>query len=458
MEGKILAIEDDAEMRFFLREALRKRGYEVELAESAEQGLERLGRSSYDLVLIDLKLPGMDGIEAIERIKALDSHAVIILMTAFSSRQTALEAIRRGAYDYFVKPLKLDEMEVVIKRALEKQRLMREVEELRRQLGDRYDLGRLIGKSRAMREVFELLRKVTEMDSTVLITGESGTGKELIAEALHYNSRRRSKPLVKLNCAAIPDDLLESELFGYEKGAFTGAVARKPGKFETAHGGTILLDEIADMPLNTQAKILRVIQEREFERLGSNEKVRVDVRIIASTNRDLAEAVREGKFREDLYFRLNVVPINIPPLRKRKEDIPLLVDYFLEEMRARLSRKISGVSREAMQALVAYDWPGNVRELRNYIERASILAEGETIELEHLPPQLVRSAGADEKGGTLDAMLDRVEREAIIEALERAGGVQALAAKLLGITERSMWHRVKKHGIDVEKFKRGKAQ
>jgi two-component system, NtrC family, response regulator AtoC len=462
--AQLLVIDDDEQMQFFLKEALQRQGYAVVVEGSAEQGLEALRQDRFDLVVLDNRLPGMSGLAAVEEILRIDPLIPIVMVTALGTSETALEAVRRGAFDYFTKPFRLEELETVIRRALEKRRLLREIERLRGELAASPGRGRMVGAGRAMAEVLHLVTRAAPTDSTVLILGESGTGKELVAEAIHDQSVRRLRPFVKLNCAAIPETLLESELFGYEKGAFTGAQARKPGKFELADGGTLLLDEIGDMTLETQAKILRVLQEREVERVGGTTPIRVDVRILASTNKDLLKRVREGRFRDDLYFRLNVISIHVPPLRERRDEIPALVEAFLCEANSRLGRNIRRLSPDAMAALMAYDWPGNIRELRNAVERAAVVAEGEVLTLASLPPP-IRPSGIGLAAGvanqqweapgsvSLDDKMTQLERAFVIEALSRTGGVQAAAARLLGITERSMWHLVKKHQIEVEKIK-----
>jgi two-component system response regulator AtoC len=460
----ILVIDDDEQMQFFLKEALQRQGYGLTVRKSAEEGLAALRSDQADLVLLDVRLPGMDGLQAVEEILKIDPRAPIIIMTAHGTRDSAIEAMRRGAYDYFTKPFRLEEMEIVIRRALEKRRFFLEIERLREELSGGPGNRHVLGKSRAMAEVTHLIERAAPTDSTVLILGESGVGKELVAERIHECSQRKHRPYVKLNCAAIPETLLESELFGYERGAFTGAQNRKPGKFELADGGTLLLDEIGDMTLATQAKILRVLQSREVERVGGTATIRVDVRIIASTNKDLLRSVRQGLFRDDLYFRLNVITISVPPLRERREEIADLVELFLAEANQRLGRSIRRVSSDALAALMAYDWPGNIRELKNAIERAAVVTDGEVITLAGLPHP-IRPAGVGLVAGvasqqweapgtvTLDDKMTQLERAFVIEALSRTGGVQASAARLLGITERSIWHLVKKHHIEVEKIK-----
>ena len=466
---QILVVDDDPQMQFFLQEALQRQQYVVNVQPSAEAALDALASARFDLILMDVRLPGMNGLDAVNEIQKLDHRTPIIIMTAHGTRDTALEAVRRGAYDYFTKPFSLDEMEIIVRRALEKKRMVGELEQLRHQLQAASRRGRIVGSSRALEEILRLIDRVGPTDSTVLILGESGTGKELIAEAIHESSTRRSKPFVKLNCAAIPEALLESELFGHEKGAFTGAISRKPGKFETADGGTLLLDEIGDMTLSTQAKILRALQERELQRVGGTQTIKVDVRIIASTNKDLERAVKEGTFRDDLYFRLNVVTLQVPPLRDRREEIPELADHFLAEANTRLNRGITRLAPDALAALMEHGWPGNIRELRNMIERAVVVNDGDVLALSSFPPPIrpvEPSAGGAGSARwetlqnlTLDEKVAQLERAFVMDALARAGGVQAAAARLLGVTERSVWHLVKKHRIEVARLKgSGKAQ
>jgi two-component system, NtrC family, response regulator AtoC len=467
MNERLLVVDDDEQMRFFLSEALKKRGYAVTIVSTAEAALEHFQNSPFDIVVTDVRLPGMSGLESLEKYKKVDGNAIIIVMTAYGNKQMALEAVKHGAYDYFTKPFKLDEMEVVIKRALEKKALLEEMSELRDKLENRYEFSNIVGANGTLKPIFDILRRVIPTDTTVLILGESGTGKELIAEAIHRHSRRKGKPFVKLNCAAIPEDLLESELFGHEKGAFTGAVGQKLGRFEMAHQGTILLDEIGDMSTHTQAKILRVLQERQFERVGGTKTIHVDVRIIASTNKDLSKAVRDERFREDLFFRLNVVPIILPPLRERLSDIPDFIHFFMVEINQRLERHIEGVSQESLQRLMHYAWPGNVRELRNCLERAAILTDGSLVGVEALPMQLrgaeapasehPAEASSNQITGAAFSLDDKVgefEKGLMIEALKQVNFVQAAAAKMLGISERSIWHKVKKYAINIEDLKK----
>jgi two-component system response regulator AtoC len=458
-ESRLLVVDDDPEVRYTLRAALARDGMKVDEAETVRGGREKATTSAYDLILLDHRLPDGTGIELLDEMRRLQPDALVLMMTAYGTRRTAVEAIRKGAYDFFTKPIKLDELRVVMTRALERRTLAREVNRLRARVDEESPFASIIGRSPAMQRVFETLTKVVRSDTTVLILGESGTGKELVAEAVHASSGRSEGAFVKLNCVAIPQTLLESELFGHEKGSFTGAHQRKIGKFELADNGTILLDEIGDMSLETQAKILRVLQEREFERVGGVDTVNVDVRVVASTNRDLARSVEDGTFREDLYFRLNVVTVTLPPLRDRDDDIALLAESFLERAARAHGKSIAGIAPTAMDAICSYTWPGNVRQLRHAIERAVIWADAEQLERDDLPAEVIsgslvgarpnNTATAD----NLPATMDRIERQLVVDALRHAGGVQATAARRLGITERSMWHKVKKHDIDIDRMK-----
>ncbi len=454
MRGKILVVDDDPDMQFFLKKALEKLNLESTLAGSLSEGKVRLSEDAWDVILLDYKLPDGNGIGFIPLIKQSRPEAVIVVMTAFGSRELAMQAIKAGAYDYFTKPFKLEEMEVVLHRAMERARLLREIQRLRQEREAEVHWERIIGYSTPMREVYRVLKRIEDTDITVLITGESGTGKELIAEAIHRHSKRKDEPFVKLNCVAIPEGLLESELFGYEKGAFTGAHRKKEGKFEQAHGGTIFLDEIGDMSPTTQAKVLRVLQDKVIEHVGGTTPRQIDVRIIAATNKDLTKAVKDGTFREDLFFRLNVMTIHLPPLRKRPEDIPLLVEHFIDEANRKHNRQVRGVTREVMAHFLAYPWPGNVREMENLMERLVVMSESEWIDKTALPDFLQISEDTpDLEGKSLTDILEEMERALIVEALRKSAGIQARAAKRLGITERSLWHRIKKLGIDPEFIK-----
>ena len=460
MSEKILIVDDDQAIRLVLTEALKKKGFELEEAGSAEEALDKIRvaprPNPFDLVIMDVRLPKMSGLEAVSRIRELDREAIVIVVTAYGGKEIALEAIRKGAYDYFTKPFKLEEMEIVIERALEKRRLQNEVRTLRERVKKDREFEDIVGQSEGIKNVLELVTKVAPLDSTVLITGESGTGKELIANAIHRRSRRCGGAFIKVNCAAIPEGLLESALFGHEKGAFTGAHTQRLGKFELAHRGTIFLDEVGDMSPSTQAKVLRVLEQKELERLGGDKTLKVDVRVIAATNQDLSQALKEKRFREDLYYRLNVFPIQLPPLRERKEDIPILIDNFLADANLRLGTSITGVSRDAMEPLLRYHWPGNIRELKNIVERAATMAEGEFI-----TSKVITLSFAGPKSGLalpelpayLGEIIEEVERQLIIGALQKTGGIQVEAAKLLGITEKNLWKKIKKHGIDVKELK-----
>jgi len=460
MSEKILIVDDDQTIRLVLTEALKKKGFELEEAGSAEEALDKIRvaprPNPFDLVIMDVRLPKMSGLEAVSRIRELDREAIVIVVTAYGGKEIALEAIRKGAYDYFTKPFKLEEMEIVIERALEKRRLQNEVRTLRERVKKDREFEDIVGQSEGIKNVLELVTKVAPLDSTVLITGESGTGKELIANAIHRRSRRCGGAFIKVNCAAIPEGLFESALFGHEKGAFTGAHTQRLGKFELAHRGTIFLDEVGDMSPSTQAKVLRVLEQKELERLGGDKTLKVDVRVIAATNQDLSQALKEKRFREDLYFRLNVFPIQLPPLRERKEDIPILIDNFLADINLNLGTSITGVSRDAMEPLLRYHWPGNIRELKNIMERAATMAEGEFI-----TSKVITLSFAGPKSGLalpelpayLGEIIEEVERQLLIGALQKTGGIQVEAAKLLGITEKNLWKKIKKHGIDVKELK-----
>jgi len=455
MKASILVVDDEEMSRFILREALTKRGYAVEEAADAETGLRKLRHHPYDLVLLDIQMPGLSGIDAIPKFKDIDPSVMIIMTTALASKETIMEAISRGALDYFVKPFKMEEMEVVVKRSLERRRLELELQNLKEQISETFRYENIIGRSGATQEVLRLVGRVAATTATVLIWGQTGTGKELIARAIHQNSSRKEKPMVKLNCAGIPEGLLESELFGFEKGAFTGAVERKLGKFELADQGTIFLDEIGDMNPGAQAKILRILQEMEFERLGGIKPIKIDVRVIAATNRDLTEAVKQGMFREDLFHRLNLFSIHMPALRERVEDIPILAEHFLKEANARFERSIRSISAEAMSHLMKYEWPGNVRELKNTIERSVLITDGDLLTSKFLPSHITKqvsdqtSANAPVLEQDLATTLHNLERQLIIDALERADGVQRKAARFLGVTERVLWYKIKKLHVDV---------
>jgi DNA-binding NtrC family response regulator len=445
----VLIVEDEAKMRRLLELNLGEDGFTTFSAGDAESGLKLLRENSVDLVLTDLKLPGMSGLEFLQAVKRQNAALPVVVMTAFGSVETAVEAMKGGASDYVLKPFSLAEMRMVIHKELDVRNLREENRSLREALGKRYAHPNIVARSPKMQEVLATVERVAPTNSTVLLGGESGVGKDLIARAIHEKSRRASGPFIKINSTAIPESLLESELFGFEKGAFTGAVASKPGKFELADKGTLFLDEIGDVPPATQVKLLRVLQEREFERLGGTRTVKVDVRLVAATNRDLRAALEQGTFREDLYYRLNVVPIDIAPLRERKEDIPDLVNLFISRFAEDSRKPVEGVSREAMQILVNYHWPGNVRELQNIIERACALAKGSVLTPADIHLDVRPSKTANGAVGFLpDGMtLEQWEDEMVQEALRRANGNKSQAARLLGLSRNALRYRLSKIGI-----------
>jgi DNA-binding NtrC family response regulator len=445
----ILIVEDEAKMRRLLELHLGEAGFNVVSAPDAETGLKLLQESPADLVVTDLKLPGMDGLEFLHTVKRANAALPVIVMTAFGTVETAVEAMKAGASDYVLKPFSLDEMRMVVEKELDVRRLRDENRSLREALQQRYQHPNIVARSRKMQEVLATVERVAATNSTVLLGGESGVGKDLIARAIHEKSRRAAGPFVKINSTAIPETLLESELFGYEKGAFTGATSSKAGKFELADKGTLFLDEIGDVPAATQVKLLRVLQEREFERLGSTRTVKVDVRLVAATNRDLRAALEEGTFREDLYYRLNVVPIDIPPLRDHKEDIPELVNLFCARFAKDSGKPISTVSPAALKLLMDHFWPGNVRELQNIVERATALASGPVLEAAdiHLDTARPRPNNATPPLLPEGMTLEQWEDELIREALRRANGNKSQAARALGLSRNAFRYRLSKIGI-----------
>lgn len=450
MVPKILIIDDEEHMCWALERAMKQEGYQVISANRGRQGLELIRQEGPSLVVLDLKMPEMDGLEVLKNIKELSPRMPVIMLTAHGTIETAIEAMKEGASDYITKPFDLDELKLVIKQNLVMSQLVTEVNFLRSELTKKYKM--MVGESPAIKQVMKLIDKVANSNATVLITGESGTGKEVAAVAIHQNSPRKEGPFVPVNCAALPENLLESELFGHEKGAFTGAVNRKLGRFELADKGTIFLDEIAEMPQSMQAKLLRVLQEKSFERVGGTETLHVDARVIAATNRDLASAMEKGLFREDLYYRLNVIQINLPPLRERKDDIPILAKYFLEKLRP--TYLVNRFSPESMELLCKYNWPGNIRELQNVVERAAIICHGNEIAPEDLPRELQVISGKSDAGTVVrfpdeGISLEGLEKELIIKALEKSNGNQTRAAQLLGITRSALLYRIQKHNINL---------
>lgn len=452
---KILVVDDEQLIRWSLEQNLKKQGYEVTTAASGEEALKMVREDPPDLMLLDIQLPGMNGIEVLEKVKELETDVLVIMVTALGVLETAVKAMRLGAYDYVNKPFNLDELAIVIKKALETGELKREVAHLRSEQTKRYGKNNLVGSSRHMQNVMSMVDKVAKSDaSTVLIQGESGTGKELIAKAIHYESSRADRPFMAINCAAVPETLLESELMGHEKGAFTDARNQKKGLFELSDGGTIFLDEIGDMELGMQAKLLRVLEERAFRRVGGVKDIQIDVRIVSATNKDLLKAIEEKTFRNDLYYRLQVIPIYLPPLRERKEDILTLVKHFIDYYNHEFGKSVKGVSKMAEKFLVEYAWPGNVRELKNIIERAIILESDETLMLEHLPQEIIAKTSGGGGGNLVNFRLppegidiEDVERELIRQALESSEGNQSKAAKKLTLGIDAFRYRMKKFGF-----------
>lgn len=450
---RILLADDEESLREFLAIMLRREGYVVECAADGAQALSALREGGFDLVISDIKMPRASGFDVLAYVREYCPEVVVVMVTAFSSTEEAVEAMKLGAYDYITKPFKNEEIRLIIRNALERKVLRQENLELKRELGQRYAFGNLIGKSKRMQEVFDLIGKVAESRVNVLLTGESGTGKEVVAKAIHFNGERRDKPFIAVNCGAIPENLLESELFGHEKGAFTGAVLQKAGLFEVANGGTLFLDEIGELPASMQVKLLRALQEREVRRVGGTKNLPVDVRLIAATNKDLAGEVAAGRFREDLFYRLNVIQIELPPLRQRREDISLLIEHFLRQLAPKGPMKLS---EKAMRRCLDYAWPGNIRELQNVLERCAVLGQGDLITEACLPPQMAAIGAATvsidelpESGFDLDAHLGAIEREILLKALEKAGGVRKRAAEILGVSFRSIRYRLAKFGIDA---------
>ncbi len=444
----ILVIDDEEAMRDSCKKILRKMGCGVELAKDGLEGLEMLRARSFDVVLLDLKMPGLGGMEVLGRIKEESPHTEVVVITGYPSIDSAVEAMKLGAYDFIPKPFTPDALRLITGRALEKRELALENIFLREQLETVLGPDAILGKNRAMLEVAELVKKVGPTDSTVLISGESGTGKELAARAIHRHSHRRSNPFVTVDCGSLVESLFESELFGHVKGSFTGAVATKHGRFELANGGTLFFDEIGNIGRGIQAKLLRAIQEREITKVGSSQVIKVDVRIITATNKDLLKEIEEGNFREDLFYRLSVVPINLPPLRDRREDIPLLANHFLSKYSRKLKKEVRGISDEAMQALIHYDWPGNIRELENAIERAVVLTQAKLIEPSDLYYYgLTANSSGRADAGTKERLCD-IEKEHIAKILKRCAGHRGNAARLLGIDRKTLRAKIKKYGID----------
>ncbi|MCZ6508905.1 MAG: sigma-54 dependent transcriptional regulator [Acidobacteria bacterium] len=454
MNARILVVDDEQSMLEFLEVLLREEGYETATARSVAEGRARWAEGDFNLVLCDLIMPDGSGLELLEEIRSQESSASVIMMTAYTSTKSAIEAMKLGAYDYLSKPFDVDEIKLTIQKAIEKTALVDENVYLRRELEGKYKFSNIIGRSRRMQEIFALVERVARTSSTILLEGESGTGKELIARAIHYAGPRAKHRFLSVNCGALPEALLESELFGHKRGAFTGAIAEKKGLFQAAHRGTLLLDEVGEMTPPMQVKLLRALQEKKIRQVGSNVEEPVDARIIAATNRDLRQLTQSGEFREDLYYRINVIPIRVPPLRQRREDVPLLVDFFVQKYSREMDIEPPRVSVEALKLLESYLWPGNVRELENVIERALALATGDTLTSEDIPTHLLHRGASTlptidlpEEGLDLEVHLDDMRRELMGQALDRSSGVQTQAAELVGMSFRSFRYYAKKAGL-----------
>ncbi|MGA0162993.1 MAG: sigma-54-dependent transcriptional regulator [Bdellovibrionota bacterium] len=450
---KVLIVDDESGMRHMLSVLLEREGYDIETAENGQEGLNKIKSEDYDLVLCDIRMPEMDGLSFLERAKSVSRNVPVIMMSAFGNVDTAIEAMKKGAYDYVSKPFKADEILLRLQRLTKQESLVHENENLKRVLHQQTSFNNIVARSPKMLDIFDTIRKISEYKTTVLITGESGSGKELIAQAIHFNSPRANKPFVAINCSAIPETLLESELFGYMKGSFTGANKDKKGLFEEASGGTLFLDEVGDLPVPLQVKLLRAIQEEEIRRVGSSTTIKVDVRLITATLKNLGEEIKKGTFREDLYYRLNVLPIHLPPLRERKEDIPLLAEHFIKRFNTEMGKNVETISPECLQALGDYSWPGNVRELENMVERALVLENSKILNFESLP-DVIRNqevnpaikAAANEL--SIKKMMAIMEQELIKTALEKTNGNRTWAAKLLEISHRALLYKIKRYGLE----------
>jgi two-component system response regulator AtoC len=463
---RVLVVDDEENLRHMLQILLRREGYEAVGASSVDAALVEIDRQAFDIIITDLRMPGRNGLELVDEVRRRNLDTTVVVMTAYGSKEVAIEAMKRGAYDYLSKPFEADEVLLLLRKAEERERLFRENVSLRKQIRSggvepETGLGEMVAKSARMTELFRTIRKIAEFKTTVLVGGESGTGKELVARAIHRLSPRSALPFIAVNCGAIPGTLLESELFGHRKGAFTDANRDRKGLFEEATGGTLFLDEIGELPLPLQVKLLRVLQEEEIRRLGDTQDVKVDVRVVAATARDLADEVKRGAFREDLYYRLNVLSVHLPPLRDRREDIPLLVEHFVQRMNARMGLAVTGATAEAMRLLIDFDWPGNVRELENTIERAMVLTEGQQLDVDSLPDRLRRPGATrvvappgvitTEDDLSIKRASRRAEEDLIRRALLRTGGNRTRAAELLEISHRALLYKIKEYGISIPK-------
>lgn len=459
MKPRILAVDDEESIREFLEIMLKKEGYDVTTAEDGQVAMDLLKKKSFDMVISDMQMPNVTGIELLKHVKDNYPDLVFMIITAFGTTESAVEAMKLGAYDYITKPFKIDEVRIVIGNALKSKNLEVENRTLKKEMQKEFSFQSLVGNSEKMHHIYELIKRVSQTPTNVLITGESGTGKEMVAKAIHVNGPLKNKPFVTINCGAIPENLMESEMFGHKKGSFTGAIQDKVGLFEVADGGTLFLDEVGELPLTIQVKLLRAIQERIIRRVGATEDQKIEVRIIAATNRDLEDMIKQGLFREDLYYRLNVILIRVPPLRERADDITLLAKHFLQKYSSRFTKGVSGISDEAMKVLRKYDYPGNVRELENIIERTVALEAGSTILPESLPPFVNTPSGRKlassyeieigDDGIELEKIIGQMEKELLVKAIHKANGVKKKASKLLGITFRSMRYRCDKYGLSA---------
>ncbi len=444
---KVLIVEDDGLVQAFLKESLQRLNLRIDTASSGEEALEKISCQIFDLILSDIRMPTLSGMDVLRKVRETAPETKVVMMTAYGTVENAVEAMKLGAFDYVMKPFSADEIELVIKKALEFQILVEENKRLRLELAGRYKFENIVGKSPGMQKVFEQIQVVADSKATVLITGDTGTGKELVATAIHYNSNRKEFPFIKINCAAIPEGLIEAELFGFEKGAFTGAIKKSTGRFELAHGGTLLLDEISEISPNLQGKLLRVLQEKEFERLGSGESIQVDVRIIVTTNKNLMAETKKGNFREDLFYRLNVFPIHLPLLKERKEDIPALVEHFVRRYSAENNKPISGISEEVLKLFLEYAWPGNVRELENYIERAVVVAKNKILTLPEFPKELSLPTESTVEALQVGHSLAEIEKNLILKTLTSYNNNQTKAADVLGISTRTLRNKLKEYGL-----------
>jgi DNA-binding NtrC family response regulator len=452
LEKRILVVDDDSLMKDFLKETLSRSDYMVDLASSGDEALDKLKQREYDVIVSDIRMPKLGGMELLKAAKENSPDIKVVMMTAYGTVENAVEAMKLGAFDYIMKPFSADEIELVVRNAFEYKKLLVENRMLKTEVAGKYRFQNIIGKSPQMQKIFEMVDMIADSRSSIFLAGESGTGKELIAKAIHYNSPRKDGPFIKINCAALPEGLVESELFGHEKGAFTGAIRQTRGRFEMADGGTLLLDEISEIPPGLQAKLLRVLQEREFERVGSGFPIQVDVRIISTSNKNLEEEIKKGKFREDLFFRLNVIPIHFAPLRERKEDIPLLAEHFLQKYNQENNKSVEGISEKVYQLFMDYHWPGNVRELENYIERAVVTTKNKILTPADFPPDLFfKKAEYDDSGLKVGCTIADMEKSLILKTLDAYAGNKTKAAEVLGVSSRTLRNKLKEYGVKEEK-------